>query len=256
MTTGIFWIEIPEAELRIQCGCPADAVKHLMRRGLIADTEIAGVQFETGPNAILLSDVMVQNGEFANLGEFSVLQMLYRQGMILPDHPNNSGTKPLLIGNQEQLDAQLAYIHRGNYGLVSEEELIAAGCSQEEAAEQMRMKLWFAFGEIRPPDKLLETCVVEEGATPIRNGVTVRRMALNRVEFAFKGETLTIDLNLKPSESYEPPYSLGFHQVERGYFTVIHSGEGDGWDINRPCMGSLISYQGNLYLIDAGPNLR
>jgi hemerythrin len=27
---GILWIEVPEANLRVLCGCPADAVKHLI----------------------------------------------------------------------------------------------------------------------------------------------------------------------------------------------------------------------------------
>src|SRR5205823_8311640 len=84
VATGISWIEIADADLRILCACPADSVKHLMRRGLIRRTEVAGVACETGPNAILLSDAMLQNGALCNLAEFPVLQMLYRQGMLLP----------------------------------------------------------------------------------------------------------------------------------------------------------------------------
>ena len=30
---GVWWVEIAAANLRILCGCPADAVKHLMKRG-------------------------------------------------------------------------------------------------------------------------------------------------------------------------------------------------------------------------------
>jgi len=29
ITTGVFWLEVPEADLYILCGCPADSVKHL-----------------------------------------------------------------------------------------------------------------------------------------------------------------------------------------------------------------------------------
>ena len=64
---GIEWVEIEEANLRILCGCPADVVKHLVRRGLISHTVVDGVRCETGPNAILLSDMMLQRGSFANL---------------------------------------------------------------------------------------------------------------------------------------------------------------------------------------------
>lgn len=44
------------------------------------------ISLESGPNVILLSDVMIQGGDFSNMGEFPVLQMLYRQGMILPNN--------------------------------------------------------------------------------------------------------------------------------------------------------------------------
>jgi hypothetical protein len=37
---------------------------------------------------------------------------------------------------------------------------------------------------------------------------------------------------------------------------VLHSGEGDGWDPDRPAMASIIIFQGKVYLIDAGPNIR
>ncbi|MBL6945910.1 MAG: cyclic nucleotide-binding domain-containing protein [Rhodospirillales bacterium] len=253
--TGVFWVEFPDAGLRVLCGCPADAVKHLMRRGLVVEFEQGGVKSESGPNAILLSEVMVQGGDFANQAEFPVLQMLYRQGMIVPGHPNNTGAKPLLIGSPEQIDAQINYIHRGNYGLVSTEEMIAAGCDADQAAEFMRMKLRFAFGQIRPPSDLLDTLEVTGKGVEIRDGVTIRRRRLNVYQFTFEDQSVTVDLNLDASEKYEPPYPLGYHQIERGYFSVIHSGEGDGWDINRPCMGSIVSFQGRLYLVDAGPNL-
>ena len=54
VANGIYWVEIPEADLRILCGCPADSVKHLTKRGFIAPAVKAGVAYETGPNAILL----------------------------------------------------------------------------------------------------------------------------------------------------------------------------------------------------------
>ena len=53
VTTGVYWVEIPAAKLYVLCGCPADSVKHLMKRGLIVPEEKNGVFYETGPNAIL-----------------------------------------------------------------------------------------------------------------------------------------------------------------------------------------------------------
>ena len=255
VATGIYWVEIPEAELFILCGCPADSVKHLMWKGLITTTEIDGIACETGPNAILLSDILIQNGKFSNLAEFPVLQMFYRQGMLLPDHPNNTGKKPLLIGSEEQVSAQEKYIYRGNYGLTSVEEITATGISEEQAREMMRLKLKFAFGAFLPTSDLLEHCIVKEEKVEVRNNVYISRLNPNEFTIQYKGESITINLNLKPQEVYEASYDLGFHQVDREYFAVIHSGEGDGWDINRPCMASVIMFQGKIYLIDAGPNV-
>ena len=253
---GLCWVETPSANLRVLCGCPADSVKHLMMRGLIQPTESNGVRSETGPNAILLSDVMVQNGAFCNLAEFPVLQMFYRQGMLLPGHPNNTGLRPLLIGRPEQLQAQLQYIYRGNYGLISVEELREAGLDDATAQAMMRLKLRFAFGRIQHPGELLRTLALsDDEPVKVAEGVTLRRLGLNRFEFEEDGVTVAVDLNLAPFEVHDSPYTLGFHQIAREYFAVIHSGDGDGWDIRRPSMGAILIYQGGIFLIDAGPNL-
>jgi hemerythrin len=255
VSPGISWVEVPEADLRVLCGCPADSVKHLIKRGLIVETEQNGVSFETGPNAILLSDVSLQNGAFCNLSEFPILQMLYRQGMIIPGHPNCRGRKPLILGSAQQVDAQLEYVMRGNYGLLSVEEMVEAGVLPEVAQEWMRMKLRFAFGAIRPPRDLLDTCIVGDGLSVLPGGVTVRRTALNVFEFAYQGETVTVDLNLGCGRTYQTPYHLGYHDLERGYFTIVHSGEGDGWDAERAAISTIMMVQGKVYLIDAGPNI-
>jgi hemerythrin len=255
VSRGIQWVEIPEANLRILCGCPADAVKHLIKRGLIFSKEVNGVISETGPNAILLSDVLLQNGEFSNLAEFPVLQMLYKQGLMLPNHPNNTGQKPMLIGTTAQVHSQMRYIYRGNYGLVSREEMIQAGATEEEATEMMRLKLKFAFGTIRPSSDFLDSCIVNADCVEIANGVSLRRLKLNVFEITYRDEKVTVNINLKPTETYECAYPLGFRRFEPEYFAVIHSGEGDGWDANRPSMSSILTFQGGVYLIDAGPHL-
>jgi len=255
VANGVFWVEVPDLNLYIMCGCPADSVKHLSKRGLIVARDKNGIAYETGPNAILLSDISVQNGFFSNLSEFPVLHMYYRQGMILPGHPNNTGLKPLLIGSEEQIKAQMQYIYRGNYGLVSEEEIVATGVNPETAREMMRLKLKFRFGEIKRTEDFVDSVIVDNQAVEIKQGLFVRRLRLNLFEFKYRGEYVTVDLNLMPHEKYESPYPLGFQNIIRDYFAVIHSGEGNGWDINRPCMSSIIVFQGNIYLVDAGPNI-
>ena len=255
VTKGLYWVEVPELGLYIMCGCPADSVKHLVKRGLIVGREKSGFAFETGPNAILLSDVSVQNGFFSNLSEFPVLHMYYRQGMIMPGHPNNTGSKPLLIGSEDQVRSQMQYIYRGNYGLVSEEEILETGVPRATAREMMRMKLKFRFGKIKMTEESVDSIVVGNNAVEVKNGLWVRRLRLNLFEFHYQGEYVTVDLNLMPHEKYESPYPLGFQNIDREYFAIIHSGEGNGWDINRPCMSSIIVFQGKIYLVDAGPNI-
>jgi hemerythrin len=255
VTPGVFWLPIPEAGLYILCGSPFEVVKHLMRQGLIHTIVKDGFTFETGPNVILLSEVLGQNGGFANLTEFPVLQMLYRQGMILPGHPNNTGIKPMLIGCSAQVRAQMEYIHRGKHGLISKEEIMACGIDETTAENMMRVKLKFALGSIQLPSELLDSLEVSENSVPIRNGVTVSRIGFNRYQFAFRGGTTDIDLNLPPNALYQSPYPLGHYRFKRPYFAILHKGEGDGWDIDRPSMGSIIMFQGLIYLVDAGPGL-
>ena len=252
---GVSYVTVPKAGLCLLCGCPADSVKYLMKRGLIQDREVDGVRFETGPNAILLSDVHIQNGHFTNLSEFPILQMFYRQGRIIPGHLNNTGAKPLLIGSRRQVEAQMEYIYRGNYGLVSEEEIIATGIPADMAKMMMRLKLKFAFGKIRRMDEYLDLVVLENEPQEIRDGVFVKRLKTNIFEISYAGESVRVDLNLPPHAEARPPYVLGFHQIRRDYFAVLHSGEGDGWDPNRPAMASILVFQGKVYLIDAGPNI-
>ncbi|MBF0369747.1 MAG: bacteriohemerythrin [Magnetococcales bacterium] len=252
---GVYWVEIPQAGLKVLCGCPADSVKHLMKRGLIVTMETKGVPYETGPSAILLSDLVIQNGHIANLAEFPVMQMLYKQGMILPNHPNNTGAKPLLIGRGEQVKSQMQTIFRGNYGLISEDEILETGTPPEDAEWMMRIKRWFAFGNIRPFQELLEARIVEDSPVEIQNGAFIQRKRLNVFEFQYDDERVSVDLNLGPNDAYESAYPLGFQRIKREYFGIIHSGEGDGWDVDRPTMSSILMFQGKIYLIDAGPNL-
>jgi len=257
ITSGVYWIEIPDADLRIIAGAPADTVKHLMRRGLILNRESSkNFFYETGPNAILLSDVLIQNGCFANLSEFIVLQMLYRQGMMIPNHPNNTGAKPLLIGAKEQIKAQLKYIYIGNYGITNKQDFLNLGYSDDYAEQMLRMKLKFAFGKIKETNEFLDTIEINDKPTHIRNNAYISRVRLNVFKICYLGEEMVVDLNLKENEKYDSPYNLNFFDINRDYFSVIHNGSGDGWNIEMPTMGSIIIFQGKIYLVDAGPNIQ
>ena len=255
VTNGVYWVEIPEADLFVLCGCPADSVKHLMKMGLIVEREKNGIMAQTGPNAILLSDTTIQKGGFSNLAEFPVLQMLYLQGMILPGHPNNTGRKPMLIGLEDQVTSQSNYIYRGTYGLSTLEEIMEAGVPEPLAQDMLRIKRWFAFDNIRRTEDLLDLKVVDSPAVELRKGAFVRRRGFNRYEFIYGGDSVIVDLNLGETEEYLPTYQLGANSLRREYFAIVHIGEGDGWDVTRPCMGSIVCFQGRIYLVDAGPGI-
>jgi len=255
VATGLFWLEIPEQDLYLMCGCPMDSIKHLENMDIIHRINRDDVYMESGPNAILLSDLAVQNGYFCNLAEFPILHMMYKQGMALPGHPGNKGTRPWLIGISDQVEAQKKYIFRGNYGLATREEFAEAGCSNIESDLMWNLKMKFNFNTILEPELLVDTTVVAEDPVELKPGVILTRNGLNCYTITYKGQSIDIDLNLNEDELYEPPYQLKSTKVSREYFSVIHMGEGNGWDNSRPCMGSIINYKGKIYLIDAGPNI-
>jgi len=255
VATGLFWLEIPEKDLFLMCGCPMDSIKHLENMDIIHRVDMDNYYMESGPNAILLSDLAVQNGYFCNLAEFPILHMMYKQGMALPGHPGNKGTRPQLIGISDQVEAQKKYIFRGNYGLASKEEFADAGCSSSDSELMWNLKMKFNFNTIHEPEALVETTVISDKEVELRPGVFLKRKGLNLYTIRFNNEFVDIDLNLNDKEQYEPPYQLQSTKVSREYFSIIHMGEGNGWDNSRPCMGSIINFKGKIYLIDAGPNI-
>lgn len=253
---GVSLVEIPESGLSVLCGCPENVYKLLKRAGSIVPVAAGGATWESGPNAILLSELPMQGGRFCNVVEFPVLQMLYRQGMIIPGHPNNRGLKPMLIGHREDLEATARYIHLGNYGLDSVAALVAAGMGEAEAEELLSMKRAFAFGHFKPAEELLEFREIEGPAVELRGGTFLRRTGPNRYCFIHGGEKADVDLNLPAGSRYGLAYELPRGAAPREDFAVVHLGEGDGWDVERPCMSSLVVHRGGYWLVDAGPQVR
>lgn len=256
VSSGVFMLTIGELDLRVLCGCPPDVVKLLMKRGIIGPKPCDTGVWETGPNAILLSDIPMQGGKFANLAEFPILHMFYRQGMIIPGHPGNTGRKPLVLGLTNQLDALAEYLFRGSYGLANREEILQCGMSADMADEIIRYKMAFAFNQVRKSAEILDLVPLDSGRKEIRDGLTVTRLGVNRYRFEYGADSEEIDLNLAEGTAYESPIQLEYHRMSREYFSVTHIGEGDGWDQRRPCTASIVVFQGKVYLIDTGPNIR
>lgn len=251
---GLYWVEIPAIGFRLQCGCPPDANKYLREAGLIT----AAAHGETGPNAILLADVTapphVQGWFPVNTAEFSVMQMLYLQGLIIPNHPNNTGRKPMLIGEQEEVVRQMNYIYSGNYGLDSPEELCEAGMSVQEAEAFWYVKKKFAFGTLHPVTHLIEPIYLEGvSSVEIFNDCQIERLSPNYFRISYASES--VEIHLQP-QLFSPSYQLPAVTLPgSSAFGIIHMGEGDGWDEHRPCMGAALAFHGEHYLIDAGPHV-
>jgi hemerythrin len=251
---GVYWVEIPEADLRILCSCPADCIKHLDVKGFLPMVKKNGTSIMSGPNAILLSDVLMQNGSVSNLSEFPLYHMFYFQGMVLADHPNYSAANPLLIGNEKQVSSQLKYFDLGHYGLLNEKEFLKLGETKAFTREYLRMKQKFApDDQFIPAKKLIDSRIVEKKRLELRNGVFIKRLKLNVFEISYKGKKIQVDLNLRTGQNYQPTYKLPKAKVPEQYFAVAHCGEGDGWNSKQPCLTSLVVFDGQYYLLDAGP---
>lgn len=250
IANGIFWVEVPEADLRICCGVPPDTVKFLKKKNYIRSSPQSGK--EVGPNAILLSDAMVQNHMLCNLGEFPVMQMLYMQGMI-----NDPEKKPMIIGLENVVLNQLEYIKRGNYGMLNMDEIAEVHHNSELSPEMIHsIKKYFAEGKFLDTNTLCEAiCLYQYERCHIKQNVYISRIDFNVFSIDYKNESVIIDLNLTHYSHYEIPYSLEDRDFKFNSFSVLHAGEGNGWHPGQPCMGSVLINNDKLYCIDCGPNL-
>jgi hemerythrin len=128
----------------------------------------------------------------------------------------------------------------------------AAGIPPDDLEELWRLKLKFAGGSIKPPHDLIDVIPVSENDTKISGGLSLRRDGKNRYTFSCGSQVVSVDMNLPKGKDWSASYKLNNLEVNDGYFSVIHIGEGNGWDPEKPCMGSLVSFRGRRYLIDAG----
>ncbi len=119
------------------------------------------------------------------------------------------------------------------------------------------MSDFFLIGEIKSVENFIDTVeLLCKEEIEVRENIKLKRTGLNQFKLSYKNETVDIDLNLPDEKGYTPPYRLGYYKTYREHFAIVHAGEGDGWDINNPCMSSVVIHNGQIYLIDAGPNVK
>lgn len=255
VTNGVYYLDASEAGFRILCGCPMDSVKSLMRAGLIQIIDDEKWEWHSGPNTILLSDISFQNGELCNLTEFPLMHMLYKQGMAIPEHPGY-GPKPMIVGIPEQIRGQFEYLERSVGGLTTQEIHNCLGMEQDAKDTLVAFKQRFKAGQPFIHDLItFKEILTNEEPYELAPDFFVVRLGLNVYLFQYKDQEEIIDLTLTENQTYGVPYNLDFHPTTRRDFSVIHSGEGNGWDIDHPCMASILCASGQYYLIDAGPNI-
>ncbi|MGL4523990.1 MAG: cyclic nucleotide-binding domain-containing protein [Spirochaetia bacterium] len=256
ITHGVYYLDASEAGIRILCGCPMDSVKRLMRAGFIQPIEDDKWEWQSGPNCILLSDISFQNGELCNLTEFPIMHMLYKQGMGIPQHPG-FGSKPTIIGIPEQIRGQIEYLERGVNGLTANEIKNDPLTDDETKKILLAFKSRFKFGSQSSSSEFIEFQEIKTNEEPyeLAPDFYIVRLGLNVYLFQYKDQEEIIDLTITENQSYGVPYNLDFHPTTRRDFSVIHNGEGNGWDMDRPCMASVLCAAGQYYLIDAGPNI-
>ena len=253
LNNGTYYLDIPKANVKILCASPPEVFKMMAQKGITKWLQEGNWKYETGPSVILISDILIQRETFCNFIEFPILQMFYRQGMIIPTHPNNDGSKPVLVGTQDQVYNQVEYFYTGNYGLISLEEIQAAVRDDDLANDIYQMKLKFAFGKFQKREDLIDICIVENEYKEIKNKVFVKRFGLNQFKIYHDNDYVEVDLNLYNQEKYDSLYKLKDTYISRSYFSVVHTGEGDGWNIDLPSMSSIITFKGKIYVIDAPP---
>ena len=102
---------------------------------------------------------------------------VYRQGFHYQVIKNN-GQRPLNDWLSEQLKSQIEYIFRGNYGLVSDDELRPLCRDENEITRMINVKKFFAFGRIGRQEDLIEQIPVSEDLQQIKDSVSIRRIGI------------------------------------------------------------------------------
>ncbi|MGL1894082.1 MAG: MBL fold metallo-hydrolase [Spirochaetaceae bacterium] len=247
ITNGIYYLEVPEVGLRILCGCPENSIKFIMQKKLTPSVKVNDFNLVGGPNAILLNDISIMNSHFLNFSEFPVLHQQYFQGAAF----NGSNEKFILIGNKNIVNNQYAYIRRGLHGLLTKEEVEDVLPSEEEANRFIAIAN-FHRGKEKKYDIINKVNIL--GKTHIKEDLYLERKGLNIFEFTYKDESIIIDINLDPTaKGVGLPYNLDYKFVKHEDFSITTIGDGNGWNSEVPCMGSLINVRGKRYLVDSGP---
>ncbi len=156
LITGCFYISIEEEDFNLLCSSPANVLQHLEKKHLLQKNTLCKKNSKLGPCSILLSDILVQNHQFSNLCESPIFHMFYKQNILDFKYKNNKIKKPIIIGDCKQIDTQLEYITRGNYGLLNDFEFSNLDLSSTQISNIMNAKLYYDFKNVFNNNDLLD----------------------------------------------------------------------------------------------------
>ncbi|MBF0197539.1 MAG: cyclic nucleotide-binding domain-containing protein [Planctomycetes bacterium] len=213
------------------------------------------IQKELSFNGVVCPDTRVQHGVNCNLIEFPLLHALFNQGMIF------KGLKPVMIGTSFQLENNSSGFKRAMYGFYNTKELRALGMEADEANALMKEIKGLSYNGIMPIEDLLEFCVLEplednptlKSATKFK-GMKIWKENVNVFVVQWRGETVTIDCNLKEDEQYSPPLKIDVKNIPFTMFQVIDTGEEDGFSPNS-CMHTVVQWREKIICIDLPMNV-
>lgn len=241
LTEACYYVSIEEENFNLLCSSPADINNYLDKNNLISKKKLADKIFETGPNSILLSDVLVQNYQVSNLCENPIFHMFYKQNLLSSVYNTSANKKPIIIGDSKQIDSQLEYITRGNYGLLNDFEFSNLDLNEKQISNIIDYKLYFDLKNVFSNNDLLDLkYLIKEEKIEIRDNIFIKRIKINVFELSYKDETIIIDLNLKIGKKYELLKNLDYHKVPYEDFFVLHSTK----------MSSILMFHGKIYLLD------
>jgi len=247
------YIDILEADVRILCTSPTNIVKSMKRKNIISSFEKDGVCLDTGPSVILLSEEKIKEGCFVNLIEFPVLQMLYKQGFVFSDKQ-----KPIIIASSYlQICPQVEYIDMGINGITNIEKIIQNGLSKTEATDILEMKLGFGEGKFNSFLDIVDVLFTKNKTyTKVKNGVEIKRISANKYKIKYKEQTCIVDLNTAHNTEISNPYDIKKQKINMNdYFSIINTGDGNGWNKKSPAMSSIVNFNSEIYLIDTPPDI-
>lgn len=246
LTEACYYVSIEEENFNLLCSSPADINNYLDKNNLIAKKILADKIFETGPNSILLSDVLVQNYQVSNLCENPIFHMFYKQNLLSSVYKTSTNKKPIIIGDSKQIDSQLEYITRGNYGLLNDFEFSNLDLDEEQISNIIDYKLYFDLKNVFSNNDLLDLkYLIKDDKIEIRDNIFIKRIKINIFELSYKDETVIIDLNLQIGKKYELLKNLDYHKVPYEDFFVLHSTK----------MSSILMFHGKIYLLDTPANI-